>query len=289
MAAQDVADRALEWALVHLPSVGRIVIILALAYALTRILRRLLLRFEGAAWAQDAVAALEREKRAKTLSRVLRQTFGILIWTVVLSMVLGELGLDLKPILAGAGIAGLAVGFGAQTLVKDVIAGFFILMENQFRVKDVIATAGVGGAVEAINLRTTVLRDSEGRVHVIPNGTIGVVTNFTREWSRALLDVRVSYREDTDRCLAVLREVGESMERDPDFSPKLAGRFEYPGIEQLEESTVLIRMLVDTHPQERWNVLRELRRRVKKAFDEKGIEMTPPLVTRPIPPRSEPA
>jgi small conductance mechanosensitive channel len=193
--------------------------------------------------------------------------------------ILSELGLDLKPILAGAGIAGLAVGFGAQTLVKDLIHGFFILLENQFRVSDVIRTAGVEGAVEAINLRTTVLRDNEGRVHVIPNGSIDVVTNLTRRGTRAVLDVAVAYGEDIDRCLAVLREVGDEMSRDPAMKSKLVGTFEYPGIERLGDSSIVLRVSVETPPHERVSVLREMRRRIKKAFDAAEIvTVTPPPI-----------
>ena len=266
--------RGQEWGLAHLPNAIRIVLILAAGYVLLRTVRHLTRRVEHLGVdEEDPARRVEKEKRARTLARVLRQTASIVILAVVFMLVLGEMGVDLKPILAGAGIAGLAVGFGAQTMVKDVISGFFVLLENQFRVNDVIRSAGVEGLVEAINLRTTVLRDVHGRVHVIPNGDLGVVTNYTRNWSRALLDVGVAYKEDTDRCFAILGEVGASMERDPVFGPKLAGPFQYPGVQGLDESAVTLRVVVDTLPQERWNVLRELRRRVKKAFDEAGVEI----------------
>jgi small conductance mechanosensitive channel len=208
-----------------------------------------------------------------------RQTVAVLVWSVSIMLVLSEIGLDLGPILAGAGVVGLAIGFGAQTLVKDLIGGFFILFENQFRVGDVISTSGVAGLVEAITLRTTILRDLEAKVHVIPNGSIGVVTNFTREWSRPVLDIGVAYKEDTDNCMAVLKEVGDRMEAESDWSPKLTGPFEYLGVNSLGDSSVVLRMMVKTRPMERWNVLRELNRRVKKAFDERGIEIPFPHMT----------
>jgi small conductance mechanosensitive channel len=186
---------------------------------------------------------------------------------------------DLKPILAGAGVAGLAIGFGAQTLVKDLIAGFFLLLENQVRVNDVVTIGDATGLVEAMNLRTTVLRDVDGRVHIVPNGAISIVTNHTREWSRALLDVGVAYKENTDDCFAILREVGAGLERDPVYGPKLMGPFEYPGIERFAESAVVLRMMVRTRPLEQWAVLRESRRRVKQAFAEHGIELPYPHLT----------
>jgi small conductance mechanosensitive channel len=213
------------------------------------------------------------EKRAKTLGRILRQSVAVGIWALAAVTILSEVGVAIGPLIAGAGIAGVAVGFGAQSLVKDVISGFFMLLENQFRVGDVVTLASVTGQVEAVNLRTTVLRDIEGAVHVVPNGTISVVTNLTRGWSRALLDVAVAYREDTDRCIAILRQVGVQMEADPNFSSRLSEPFEYPGVEALGDSAVVLRVMVRTRPGEQWNVARELRRRIKQAFDTHGIEM----------------
>lgn len=277
--ALTLMERAQSWGIDHLPNLIRIVGLLVGAWIVTRILRRVIRRLEQFADDGDPTVTSEREKRAQTLGRILRQTSYIVVWGIAAMAVLGELGVDLKPILAGAGIAGLAVGFGAQTLVKDIITGFFILLENQFRVGDVVETAGVGGLVEEINLRTTVLRDIQGRVHVIPNGTIEVVTNFTREWSRAVLDMGVAYREDTDRCYEIMRRVGSEMEADADWGPKLVEPFEYPGVESFGDSAVVLRMMAKTMPQERWNVLRELRRRIKRAFDADGIEIPFPHLT----------
>lgn len=271
--ALSIVEKAQAWGIDHIPNLVRIAGLLIAAWILSRVALKLIRRLETFADDGDPTIVSEREKRAQTLGRILRQTSFLLIWGVALMAVLGELGVDLKPILAGAGIVGLAVGFGAQTLVKDIISGFFILLENQFRVGDVIETAGVGGLVESINLRTTVLRDIEGRVHVIPNGSISVVSNFTVGWSRALLDVGVAYKEDTDRCFEIMKRVGAEMESDPTWGPKIVGPFEYPGVENLADSAVVLRMMTKTIPQERWNVLRELRRRVKFAFDAEGIEI----------------
>ncbi len=276
---QPLVDRLSEWASTHVPNAFRIVLIPVAAYVVTKLLNRLVRRLERLADDGDPTTQTELEKRAATLGRILRQGIAVFVWGTAAMLVLSELGVSIGPILAGASIAGVAVGLGAQTLVKDMIAGFFILLENQFRVHDVITVAGVSGTVEAINLRTTLLRDGEGRVHVVPNGSISVVTNFTREWSVAVLDVGVPYAEDLDRVLSALRRVGDGLERDPAFAKKLLGKFEYPGIETFGESAVIVRMTVRTQPQERWSVARELRARVKKGFDASGIEIPFPHVT----------
>jgi len=265
-------DKLTTWAVAHVPNAIRIVLILLLAWLVLRGLRALIQRLERTA-DDDPTRVSEREKRAQTLSRILRQASFVLVWSVTLMLVLGEVGVDLKPILAGAGILGLAVGFGAQTLVKDVITGFFILLENQIRVGDLITAAGSTGEVEAVNLRTTVLRDPEGRTHIIPNSAITVVTNATRDWSRALLDIGVDYGQDTDRCLDVMRQVGDEMERDPVWGKRLLGRFEYPGVQGFTDSAAVLRMVVKTLPQEGQAVQREMRRRIKKAFEAENIEM----------------
>ena len=269
-------ERLALWADAHTPNAIRVALILALAWLVSRGLRSLIKRIETIADDGDPNTVTELEKRAHTISRILRQASFILVWSVTIMLVLAELGVDLKPILAGAGILGLAIGFGAQTLVKDVITGFFILLENQIRVGDVVTAAGMTGEVEAVNLRTTVLRDVDGKTHIIPNSAITVVTNATRDFSRALLDVGVSYREDTDRAMMVMREVGSAMEKDPVFARKLIGSFEYPGIQAFGESAILLRMVGKTNAQDGPIVQRELRRRVKKAFDQAGIEIPYP-------------
>lgn len=276
---EGIVQQVQDWIVTQVPNLIRIGGLLVGAWILVRALRKLIRRIEVIADDGDPTVTSELEKRAMTLSRILRQTVMVLVWGVAGMAILAELGVDLKPILAGAGIAGLAVGFGAQTLVKDIITGFFILFENQYRLGDVIETSGVGGLVESINLRTTVLRDIQGRVHVIPNGSVNVVTNFTREWSRALLDMGVAYKEDTDRCYEIMRRVGSEMESDETWGAKLVGAFEYPGVESFGDSAVVLRMMAKTLPQERWNVLRELRRRIKKAFDSDGIEIPFPHLT----------
>ena len=220
-----------------------------------------------------------QEQRTRTLLSLLRSVGVVLIALMFLFMTLNALGVQLGPLLAGAGVVGLAVSFGAQSLVKDVISGLFMLFENQFGVGDVIRIEGVSGAVEKMTLRVVVLRDVHGVVHIVPNGEIKKVSNLTRSWSRAVLDVGVAYKEDPDRVMAVLREIGEELYADPAWKPLLVEPVEVPGIENLADSSVTIRVMAKTLPLKQWDVARELRRRIKMRFDRDGIEIPYPHQT----------
>jgi small conductance mechanosensitive channel len=187
--------------------------------------------------------------------------------------------IDIGPILAGAGILGLAVSFGAQSLVKDVISGFFILFENQFAIGDVIEAGGKSGVVEKMTLRVVVLRDLKGAMHIVPNSEIKVVSNMTRGWSRAVVDVGVTYEEDVDRALAVVRDEAAQFSTDKVWGAQLDGPVEVPGIESLADSAVVIRSLIRTQPGSQWNVAREYRRRLKKRLDREGISIPYPQRT----------
>jgi small conductance mechanosensitive channel len=256
-------------------SLIRIVLIIAIAWALTKGAKRALNRIEPliVKGRPEDESESEAKKRAHTLTQVVWHILRVTIGMVAIIMVLGQLGLRIGPILASVGIVGLAVGFGAQSLVKDVISGFFLLMENQYRVGDVVRTAGVGGRVETINLRVTTLRDLQGRVHVIPNGKIETLSNFTKHYSRAVLDIRVAYKEDVDEVMGVLTELGEELRQDKDFEELITEPMKMLGVEEFDDSAVIIRMFFTTLPLKQWNVSREFRRRVKKAFDERGIEI----------------
>lgn len=215
----------------------------------------------------------EGEKRLRTLANIVRYTITILIVAVALMMILRQTGIDVGPLLAGAGIAGVVLGFGAQNIVRDYLAGIFILMENQYAVADVIEVAGVAGRVEKVTLRMTQLRDLSGSVHVVPNGEIKVVTNFTKEWSKALLDVGVAYKEDVDRVMEILQEVGVEMADDETWGPRLLEPVNVMGVQDFSDSAVVIRMNLKTVPDMRWDVARELRRRIKNRFDQEDIEI----------------
>jgi len=212
-------------------------------------------------------------KRAATLTGILRTIVISLIWAVIIVEVLDQIGLDIRPILAGAGILGLAVGFGAQNLVRDLISGFFIILEDQIRLGDVAVINGTGGLVESITFRTITLRDFSGVVHVFPNGTITTLSNMTKEWSAFVLDMGVAYKEDTDRVADVMRQVGEDLREDSAFRDKFVAPIEIIGVDNFADSAIVIRIRIKTRPLEQWNVGREYRRRLKKAFDGQGIEI----------------
>ncbi|MGH7536240.1 MAG: mechanosensitive ion channel family protein [Gemmatimonadales bacterium] len=222
----------------------------------------------------DSVVTL-RERRGQTISQLLRSVGRVVIFAIALLLTFNVF-IDIGPILAGAGILGLAVSFGAQSLVKDVISGFFILFENQFAIGDVIEAGGKSGVVEKMSLRVVVLRDLKGVMHVIPNSEIKVVSNKTRGWSRAVVDVGVAYAEDVDRALSVVRDEAAQFSTDRIWGAQLDGPVEVPGVEQLGESAVMIRTLLRTQPGSQWNVAREFRRRIKNRFDREGIEIPYP-------------
>jgi small conductance mechanosensitive channel len=221
----------------------------------------------------------EFQKRTQTLVSIVRYALVFTILIVASTTVLREFGIEIGPILAAAGIVGLAVGFGAQSLVKDVISGFFILLEDQIRVGDVVQIAGKGGLVEKINLKTTILRDLAGNVHYVPNGHIDVVTNMTKEFSRYVFDIGVAYREDVDEVIEVIKEVDEELRNDPDYKDDILEPIEILGLDQFASSAIIIRARTTTVPIKQWRVGREFNRRLKKKFDEKNIEIPFPHVT----------
>lgn len=258
----------------------RVLLILAGSFLLSRILFKLIRRVQRLADDGNPDFQDLQEKRAATLSYMLRQTSGILIALVAGMMVLREFGVDIAPIIAGAGIVGVAIGFGAQSLVKDVIAGFFILLENQFNVGDVVSGAGVSGSVERISLRFTQLRGADGRVHFIPNGEFRVVSNLTRSWSRAVIDIPIGYGENVERVQAVMAEVGEELRKDPVFEDMLLEPMELLGVDTLGESSVTVRLQFKTLPGKQWLVSREFKKRIKARFD--NLEIDFPFPTRVV-------
>ena len=257
----------------------RIILILVGALVVVRLAVFITRRVEQAFQDNDPSTMNEREKQAATLGKVIRNISRILVWSVAVMMVLKELGIDIGPILAGIGIMGLAVGFGAQSLVKDFLAGMFILIENQYNVGDVIEAAGAKGQVEKITLRATTLRDLQGNVHIIPNGTIAVVTNRTRQWSRFVLDIGVAYKENVDEVMRVLKEIGDELAADAEFASMITAPLEVLGVQDFADSAVVIRVMFTTQPVKQWTVGREFRRRVKNTFDAKGIEIPFPHTT----------
>jgi len=218
-------------------------------------------------------------KRMDTLSSVMTTALTVCIVIVAALMVMSQLGIPIGPVLAGAGVVGVAVGFGAQHLVRDVISGFFILMDDQVRIGDVVQVAGKGGLVERVTPRLTVLRDLAGNVHYVRNGEIGVVTNMTKEYSRYVFDIGVAYREDIDEVIDVVKQVDEELRNDPAFAADILEPIEILGLDEFADSAVIVKARTKTRPIRQWAVGREFNRRLKKRFDEKNIEIPFPHVT----------
>jgi small-conductance mechanosensitive channel len=221
----------------------------------------------------------EQEKRVETLMNILSSFVRIVLWVMIAMLILRNLGIDIGPLLAGAGIAGLAVGFGARQLVRDIISGFFILLENHVRAGDVAVVNGVGGLVEEVGLRTLVLRDASGVVHVFQNGNINTLSNMTKEWSAMVFDIGVAYKEDTDQVAAVMKEVAGELRLDPQFGPSILEPMEIMGVDDFADSAVVIKGRIKTKPKQQWTIGRRYRRRLKKAFDASGIEIPFPHTT----------
>ncbi|MBI2319239.1 MAG: mechanosensitive ion channel family protein [Betaproteobacteria bacterium] len=221
----------------------------------------------------------EQVKRAETLGRVFRYVAAVVILVIAAMLILGELGVAVAPILGAAGVVGLAVGFGAQSLVKDYFSGFFILLENQMRQGDVVEIAGKAGLVEEITLRYVRLRDYDGNVHYVANGLITTVTNMSRGYAQSVVDIGVAYRENVDEVLGVMRETGAEMRADPVFGAKILDEIEIAGVDKWADSAVILRCRFRVRPLEQWNVRREFLRRLKNAFDARGIEIPFPHLT----------
>lgn len=260
----------------------RIIFILLLTWIGLIVLGKLLTRIQhklSERGQQEGEPLSEANKRIETLMRLVRQAAKLAIWIVVALVVLREIGIDITPILAGAGIVGLAVGFGAQNLVRDIISGFFFVLENQVRVGDVAVVNGTAGTVEAINFRTLVLRDLAGTVHTFPNGTVTTLSNMTKEWSAYIFEIGVAYKENTDRVSEVIARVCGEMRQDARFGLLILEDPEIFGVDQLGDSAVVIKGRIKTKPIRQWEVGREFLRRVKLAFDEQDIEIPFPHQT----------
>jgi len=257
-------------------SAVRIALILFLAWLVTIAVKKLLKKmrtqlFEKSRLAKDFTE--ETSKRADTITRLISQAVMITLWIIVTLVILKEIGLEIAPILAGAGIVGLAVGFGAQNLVRDVLSGFFFILEDQVRVGDVAVVNNTGGMVEEINFRTIVLRDLQGVVHVFPNGAVTSLSNMTKSWSGYVFDLGVAYKEDTDRVVNVILQVGKDLKGDETYGQLMIEPIEIFGVDKFSDSAVIIKGRIKTKPLKQWFVGREFLRRVKYAFDAQGIEI----------------
>lgn len=248
----------------------RMVLIVAVAWVANRAFGLVLSSFSR--WMKERFGERrETAVRIDTLASVLRFTWLTALWVVVVTMELAAINVPIAPLLAGAGIVGLAVGFGAQSLVKDVITGFFLLLENHYGVGDVVNIAGTGGLVEAMNLRFTTLRALDGTVHSIPHGEVTTVSNLTRGWSRVLINLGVDYDANPDRVIEVLKDECKRFHQDETFGSQLLEEPEVTGIEELGDSAVVYRILAKTVPMTQWGAMRELRRRLLIRLQQEGI------------------
>jgi small conductance mechanosensitive channel len=267
---------SVNWALVG-TTAFHAVLILVLAFVVTRLLMRLttLFRSRITSHLDDA----ERVRRIDTLVRVVRYVINVVMILVAGMLFLSELGVSIAPILGAAGVVGLAVGFGAQSLIKDYFTGFFLLAENQIRVGDVVEAGGRSGLVEELTLRFVRLRDYEGTVHFIPNNLITTVANMSRGFAYAVIDASVAYREDIDEAMGIIRSVGAELRRDPALGPRILGDLDMAGVDKWTDSAVIIRSRMMVVPLAQWDVKREFLKRLKKAFNAANIEIPYPHLT----------
>ena len=253
-------------------AVGGLALVLLATAIIPRIIERSVQRSRG-----DQTEG-EARKRSDTLSAVLVASLQALVLSIMIFMMLDKIGLNIAPVIAGVGVVGIAIGFGAQSLVKDVISGLFILLENQYRKGDVVGIADKGGLVEDINLRRTILRDLDGAVHCVPNGEIRVATNMTKGWSRVNITIGVSYGTDLDRAISVINRVGQDLAEDPAWSGLILKPPQVLRVDNLGASAIDIRVLGDTKPMQQWAVMGELRLRLRKTLDAEGIKIPWPHV-----------
>ncbi|PIR82400.1 mechanosensitive ion channel family protein [Candidatus Kaiserbacteria bacterium CG10_big_fil_rev_8_21_14_0_10_59_10] len=264
----DLASLSQEWLVAHGP---RIVLILVAAYAAQRVSGYFIEKVVRRTIASERLSPEAEEKRENTLIQVLQSTASILIWIVGGLMILSELGVAIAPLLAAAGVAGIAFGFGGQYLIKDLIAGFFIIVENQFRVGDVVCIGATCGLVERVTLRITILRDLDGTVHHVPHGEAVQVSNLSKQFSRVNLNIGVSYSSDLQQVIDVVNRVGEEMASDPAWKELIISPPKFLRVDDFADSAVIIKILGDTKPLKQWDVTGELRKRLKIAFDKEGI------------------
>ncbi len=262
------------WIITELPAIIILFVLLLIALRVSSfMLRKLKKILNSKTVYQTDEPNLEVEKRLNTLMGIVRKGVAIIIWAIFIMIFLGKINIDIAPILAGAGIIGLAVGFGAQELVRDFISGFFILLENQVRTGDVAIINGTGGLVEKIELRTITLRDLSGVVHVFQNGKINSVSNMTKEWSAMVFDIGVAYKEDLDQVMKIMKEVAEDLRKDSNFKDLILEPMEIFGLDSFGDSALVVKGRIKTKPIQQWTVGREYRKRLKIAFDKQNIEI----------------
>lgn len=283
----EFSNMLLAWLTGNIDKPARILLIFVMTWLALRAVHRVIPKLREVVTAHQDNR--EDSQRIITLSRVICYFLTVIIFVVAGLLLLSEFGISVAPILGAAGVVGIAVGFGAQSLVKDYFTGFFLLLENQIRIGDVVDAAGKAGLVEELTLRYLRLRDYSGNVHFIPNGNISVVTNMSLGFAQAVVDVSIAYGEDVDHAVAVIRTVGQEMRDDSAFSNKILDNLEIAGVDEWADSAIMIRCRFRVAPLEQWNVRRELLRRLLRAFDKAGIEIPYPHLKIVYEPTNAPA
>ena len=276
----ELLNNIQNWIVTELPGLIIVTIILFVTFKIVNFsLRKLKKTLVNRATKDSEVDTIEATKRINTLTHIIHSLIRIILWSIFIMIILQKLGVNIAPILASAGIIGLAVGFGAQELVRDFISGFFIILENQIRTGDVAILNGTGGLVEKINLRTTTLRDFAGVIHVFQNGKINNISNMTKDWSAIVFDIGVAYKENPQMVMDLMKQTGLELQNDPEFKDKIIEPIEIFGLDQFADSAIVIKARIKTKPIQQWNVGREYRKRLKYAFDQHNIEIPFPHVT----------
>ena len=276
----ELLNNIQNWIVTELPGLIIVTIILFVTFKIVNFsLRKLKKTLVNRATKDSEVDTIEATKRINTLTHIIHGLIRIILWSIFIMIILQKLGVNIAPILASAGIIGLAVGFGAQELVRDFISGFFIILENQIRTGDVAILNGTGGLVEKINLRTTTLRDFAGVIHVFQNGKINNISNMTKDWSAIVFDIGVAYKENPQMVMDLMKQTGLELQNDPEFKDKIIEPIEIFGLDQFADSAIVIKARIKTKPIQQWNVGREYRKRLKYAFDQHNIEIPFPHVT----------
>ncbi len=277
---QFIIENVKPWVINEFPALLLIIILFFIvfkivSFSLKRIKRKMLSRAE----CNEKVDTDESSKRINTLYDIFHGFIKMVLWVVLIIMILQRVGLNTAPLLASAGIIGLAIGFGAQELVRDYIAGFFVILENQIRVGDVVSINQTSGIVEKIELRTTTLRDFSGTVHVFQNGKINSISNMTKDWSAIVFDIGVAYKEDTQAVIDIMKQVGDELMEDSNFKNDIKEPIEVFGLNEFADSALVIKARFKTKPIHQWRVGREYRKRLKEAFDKNNIEIPFPHTT----------
>lgn len=250
-----------------------VIVLIWLLNAISRNLEKVILK------RSDALRDKEAQKRVKTLMSIGRGIIRLILWAIFALILLKRIGIEIGPIIASAGIAGVAIGFGAQELIRDFLAGFFVLLDNQIRTDDIVVINGTTGVVEKIELRTIRLRDHSGVVHIFQHGKVNTLSNMTKEWSALVFEIGVAYKEDVDTVIAIMKSVGEDLEKDSRFSGNILEPISILGVEQLANSSIQLKVRIKTQTGEQWQTRREYMRRLKYAFDKNGIEIPFPHTT----------